>query len=91
MGKKQILNKANKEFERLSGFDLISTDEYLNGSMTLEALLNHNNQWLCDHVNDVERGITHHMRDELRDEDETSEEHIRRVTSDLMPTPECKE
>lgn len=90
MSRKQILAKANKEFTRLSGFDLMHGDEYISGTRDMSSLIAVNYQWLLDHANDVEGGMLSHMKKEIDAEDETMEEHIRRVSSDLMPTPEHK-
>lgn len=69
MNRKQIFDKANKEHQRLSGFDLMHGDKYISGSMTLSDVLSKNNQWLLDHCNDVEHGMLAHMKKELDAED----------------------
>lgn len=90
LSRKQIFDKANKEFTRLSGFDLMHGDEYIAGTRDMNSLIAVNYQWLLDHANDVERGLLSHMKKEIDAEGETMEEHIRRVSSDLLPTPERK-
>lgn len=68
MNRQEILNKANKEFERLSGFDLMYVDKYVSGEIDMSKLIAKNYEWLLDHANDVERGMLSHMKKEINAE-----------------------
>lgn len=87
LNRRRIAAKANAEWGRLTGFDLMYREDYKNGTIDLAKLISRNYDWLLDHANDSERGLRAHMKRELDAEDETAEEHIRRVSSDLLPTP----
>lgn len=65
MSRKSIFAKANKEFKSLSGFDLMYKEDYIGCLIDLHKLISKNNQWLLDHVNDVERGMRAHLGEEV--------------------------
>lgn len=69
MNRKNIFDKANQEFSRSSGFDLMYEDAYISKQITLGRLISKNYQWLLDHANDVERGLIAHMKTELNGEE----------------------
>lgn len=66
--RRRAFRKANNEWQRSSGFDLMYQDKYEAGEIDMSELIAKNYQWLCDWANDCEGSLLDHMKDEIRSE-----------------------